>query len=115
MPARKAFALGRIVVVPSRKESLPYIILEIAAAGKPLIATNVGGIPEIFGPQSDLLIPAGDSAALANTLMQYVNHPETIVASSRLLQTRIRTNFSLANMVEDGIRAYRAAIAAGKS
>jgi hypothetical protein len=47
--------------------------------------------------------------------MQYVNHPETIIASSRLLQTRIRTNFSLANMVEDGIRAYRAAIAAGKS
>lgn len=115
MPARKAFALGRIVVVPSRKESLPYIVLEIAAAGKPVIATNVGGIPEIFGPQSDLLIAAGDGTVLAKTLMDCVNHPESMAANARLLQERIRTNFSLANMVENGIRAYRLAIAACKS
>ncbi len=49
MPARKAFALARIVVVPSRAEAMPYIVLETLAAGKPVIATNVGGIPEIFG------------------------------------------------------------------
>ena len=115
MPARQAFALGRIVVVPSRKESLPYIVLEIAAAGKPLIATNVGGIPEIFGPQSDLLIAAGDSIILAKTLIDCVNHPERMAANARLLQERIRTNFSVANMVENGIRAYRSAIAACKS
>src|SRR4051812_12751530 len=47
-PARAAFGLGRISVVPSRAESLPYIVLEAAAAGLPMIATNVGGIPEIF-------------------------------------------------------------------
>jgi glycosyltransferase involved in cell wall biosynthesis len=102
-------------VVPSRKESLPYIVLEIAAAGKPLIATNVGGIPEIFGPQSDLLIAAGDSIILAKTLIDCVNHPERMAANARLLQERIRTNFSVANMVENGIRAYRSAIAACKS
>ena len=50
MPARQALALGRVMVVPSRTESLPYIVLEAAAAGKPLIATKVGGIPEIYGP-----------------------------------------------------------------
>jgi glycosyltransferase involved in cell wall biosynthesis len=49
MPARKAFALARTVVVPSRAEAMPYIVLETLAAGKPMIATNVGGIPEIFG------------------------------------------------------------------
>ena len=53
MPAREAFALGRVLVVPSRAESLPYVVLEAAAAGVPLIATRVGGIPEIFGPAAE--------------------------------------------------------------
>ena len=64
-PARAAFALGRMLVVPSRAESLPYIVLEAAAAGLPIIATNVGGIPEIFGPDAGDLVPPGDPAALA--------------------------------------------------
>jgi len=114
MPARKAFALGRLVVVPSRKESLPYVVLEIAAAGKPLIATRVGGIPEIFGPLSKDLIPPGDSAALAESLKNCINHPEGMTATAGLLREHVRTNFALADMVESGISAYRAAIA-GKS
>ncbi len=114
MPARQAFALGRLVVVPSRKESLPYIVLEIAAAGKPMIATRVGGVPEIFGPQSDRLIAPGDSAALADTLRHSVNHPEIMATDAGLLRERIRTTFSLTNMVESGISAYRSAIAANK-
>ena len=47
MPAREAFRLGRVLVVPSRAESFPYIVLEAAAAGLPMLATDVGGIPEI--------------------------------------------------------------------
>jgi glycosyltransferase involved in cell wall biosynthesis len=55
MPVREAFALGRLVVVPSRAEAMPYIVLETLAAGKPMIATTVGGIPEIFGVGSPAL------------------------------------------------------------
>ena len=62
MPAREAQALGRIMVVPSRAESLPYVVLEAAAAGKPLITTKVGGIPEIYGPLTDTLVPPVDAA-----------------------------------------------------
>ena len=51
-PARQAFACGRLLVIPSRAESLPYIVLEAAAAGVPLVTTKVGGIPEIFGPDA---------------------------------------------------------------
>ena len=64
----QAFALGRILVVPSRAESLPYVVLEAAAAGVPIIATNVGGIPEIFGPDAGELVPPGDPTALARAI-----------------------------------------------
>ena len=68
MPARQAFALGRIMVVPSRAESFPYIVLEAAAAGKSLIATGVGGIPDMFGPLAERLIPPDDCGALERAL-----------------------------------------------
>ncbi|MER8973844.1 MULTISPECIES: glycosyltransferase family 4 protein [unclassified Mesorhizobium] len=73
MPARLAFRLAELVVVPSRAEAMPYIVLEALAAGKPIIATAVGGIPEIFDTGSPVLIrpdprELGDkiSAALAD-------------------------------------------------
>jgi glycosyltransferase involved in cell wall biosynthesis len=114
-PAREAFALGRIMVVPSRAESFPYIVLEAAAAGKELLATHVGGIPDMYGPLADRLIPPDDSSALERALMQTINHPETLRTSAGLLQARVRTNFSLDDMVDGGIDAYRAALAARKS
>ncbi len=115
MPAREAFALGRIMVVPSRMESFPYIVLEAAAAGKPLIVTRVGGVPDMFGPFANKLIPADNREALEGAIAQAVNHPETTKATARLLQDRIRTTFSLSDMVDGGIDAYRAALASRKS
>ncbi|MDC7789451.1 glycosyltransferase family 4 protein [Rhodoplanes sp. TEM] len=67
-PIREAFAFGRAVVVPSRAESMPYIVLETIAAGLPIVATRVGGIPEIFGPRAGELVPPGDPDALALAL-----------------------------------------------
>ncbi|MTI17353.1 glycosyltransferase family 1 protein, partial [Rhodobacteraceae bacterium RKSG542] len=56
LPISSALPLGRIGVLPSRAESFPYVVLEMIAAGKPLLATNVGGIPEIYRDQSDSLL-----------------------------------------------------------
>jgi len=71
MPARLAFALARCVVVPSRAEAMPYIVLEALAAGRPMIASAVGGIPEIFSDYPRALIePAAEAIAakMAETL-----------------------------------------------
>ena len=67
-PAREAFAMGRMLVMPSRAESLPYVVLEAAAAGLPIIATDVGGMHEIFGPHSARLIPPDDIGALIGAI-----------------------------------------------
>ncbi|MGN7754826.1 glycosyltransferase family 4 protein [Sinorhizobium sp. 22678] len=68
MRAREAFALARMVVIPSRAESMPYILLEALAAGKPVIATRVGGIPEVLGSDSEALAQPGDAGALARLM-----------------------------------------------
>ncbi len=74
MPARQAFELADLVVVPSRAEALPYIVLEALAAGKPMIATAVGGIPEIFGKDSPALV-APFAPALAEKMAAALADP----------------------------------------
>jgi glycosyltransferase involved in cell wall biosynthesis len=71
MPARDAFAMARAIAVPSRAEAMPYIVLEAVAAGKPMIASAVGGIPEIFGAGSYALIKP-DPAELAEKMSAFV-------------------------------------------
>ncbi|MCU0830204.1 MAG: glycosyltransferase family 4 protein [Rhizobiaceae bacterium] len=66
MPARQAFALARLVVVPSRAEAMPYIVLETLAAGKPMMATAVGGVPEIFGADTRGLMQPEVASIAAN-------------------------------------------------
>ena len=75
MPAKDAFKLGHIVVMPSRAESLPYVALEAAAAGKPLIATHVGGVPEIVWGTKMKLVPPGDAEALAASMREMLEKP----------------------------------------
>src|SRR6185436_8657971 len=60
MPAREAFATARMLAVPSRAESMPYVVLEAIAADIPIVASNVGGIPEILGERAHELIPVDD-------------------------------------------------------
>ncbi len=112
MPARSAFAKGRLLVVPSRAESLPYIILEAAAAGVPLLATRVGGIPEIFGDDADALVPPGDPQALARGIDRTLQHSEAHRDLTSRLQARVRESFCADAMTEAVLSAYREALAA---
>ncbi len=113
-PARTAFTMGRMLVIPSRAESLPYVVLEAAAAGLPIIATNVGGNPEIFGPQAAKLIPPDDIAALIGAITAALDDPGGMQTGAGILKTRIRSEFSLTTMVECNLAAYREAIATRK-
>jgi len=110
MPARAAQALGRIMVVPSRLESLPYVVLETAAAGKPLVATRVGGIPEIFGPLADDLVPPDDAPALAKAILRVLDRPDWAAGAADTLRGRVATSFSLQSMTDGVLAGYRDAL-----
>ena len=101
MNIREAFARSQNVVVPSRAESMPYIVLEALAAGRTVIASDVGGISEVLGRESAALVPAGDADALARAMADSItvdgwrddNMPEReqfhAVFSSRTMARRI--------------------------
>ena len=111
LPAREAFKLGRLLVAPSRAESLPYIILEAAAAAVPLITTNVGGIPEVFGPQASRLVPPGDAPALARAIAAALADPATLRTETLTLRTRVQAEFSADVMADAVLDAYADALA----
>jgi len=75
MPIKDAFSMSSTVVVPSRAESMPYIVLETLAAGKSLIASRVGGIPEVLGTDSEALAIPGDPADLARIMAKAQTTP----------------------------------------
>jgi len=100
MATRTAFGLARAVVVPSRAESMPYVVLEAAAAGRPLLATRVGGIPEIFAEEQHRLVPPGDVAALAEAMAQLLDAPSQAAGDAQRLRGIIRPHFSVQHMTE---------------
>jgi glycosyltransferase involved in cell wall biosynthesis len=112
MPARAAFALGRLLVAPSRAESLPYIILETAAAAVPLITTDVGGIPEVFGPQSARLVPPGNVEALAKAIRAALADPVALRNETLTLRARVEAEFSADVMTDGVLAAYTEALRA---
>ena len=110
MPAREAMTQGRIMVAPSRAESLPYVVLEAAAAGKPLITTRVGGIPEIYGSLSNTLVPPIDVQALAASIGEAIGRPDTMVENTRKLREQVLASFSVDSMVDGVLSSYQTAL-----
>jgi glycosyltransferase involved in cell wall biosynthesis len=110
MAARQAMTLGKVMVAPSRFESLPYVVLEAAAASKPLITTHVGGIPEIYGPLSNTLVPPADASALAAAIAQALDRPQDMMELTRKLRDRVQASFSVESMVDGVLTAYQTAL-----
>jgi glycosyltransferase involved in cell wall biosynthesis len=112
LPVREAFKLGRIMVVPSRAESLPYVVLEAAGARMPLISTNVGGIPEIFGPYRDRLGPSDDPSDLCARMLAMLRlAPADRQRQCEDLAAYVEQHFSIRTMVDAVMEGYGEAIA----
>jgi glycosyltransferase involved in cell wall biosynthesis len=110
--ARYGFSKGRVLVVPSRGDSMPYVVIEAAAAGIPMVATNVGGIPEIFGSDhTDALFTPNIVGAMADAIETALEDPDGAQLRARSLRERIFQHFSQKAMVEGVLAGYRDAFA----
>jgi glycosyltransferase involved in cell wall biosynthesis len=109
LPTRQGLAMGRLMVVPSRAESMPYIVLESVAAGLPLIATRVGGIPEILG--EDGLVPPSDVDALAAAIEAALADPAGTAARAVAARSQLRERFTIDAMTQAVEDLYRMVLA----
>jgi teichuronic acid biosynthesis glycosyltransferase TuaC len=68
-------AACNIFCLPSHSEGCPNVIVEAISCGRPVVATRVGGIPELVDDECSILVPAQDTAALTNALETALNRP----------------------------------------
>ena len=93
------YAKADLMVVPSLSEIFPYVALEAAATGIPVVATSVGGVPEILGDGA-LLVPPMDAAALAHGILAALSDSAAAAARAKLAQERYQTHFGFETMVD---------------
>ena len=105
--ARYGFSKGRLLVVPSRGDSMPYVVIEAGAAGIPMVAANVGGIPEIFGEYNDALFAPNLATAMADAIELAMEDTDGALARAKALRERIFLHFSQKAMVEGVLAGYR--------
>ncbi len=99
-------------VLPSDIEGLPLSILEAMAHGLPIIASNVGGVPEIIQHDiNGLLVPAGDDAALSAAIRRVTTDPALRRRLGDAARERANTTFSLSTMVHKYDQVYDEALA----
>jgi glycosyltransferase involved in cell wall biosynthesis len=107
--ARHGFSKGTLLVVPSRRDSMPYVVIEAAAAGMPMVAANAGGIPEIFDTHTDALFAPKIVAAMADAIETALEDPAPAQSRAKSLRERVFLHFSQKAMVEGVLAGYREA------
>jgi glycosyltransferase involved in cell wall biosynthesis len=97
--------------MPSRREGLGVAALEAMAAGRPVVASAVGGLREAVGDgQTGLLVPPGDPAALAAALARVLVDADLRARLAAAGPARIAGGFSADQMVAAYERLYRSVI-----
>ena len=101
------FGAINVFIMPSRSEAWGMAALEAMAHGVPVIASDVGGLPEIVEPDNGgWLVPAGDPAALARAIMEAASSPYRLYEQGQKARKRAQL-FSVGEMVEQTEAFYR--------
>jgi glycosyltransferase involved in cell wall biosynthesis len=97
---RPLFHQASLLALSSVAEALPNVVLEAMAAGLPVVATEVGGVPEVVAPgETGWLVPPRDVPGLAAAISQLLADPQTRQAFGQAARRRVAREFSMAAMV----------------
>jgi glycosyltransferase involved in cell wall biosynthesis len=102
-----------VFVLSSRTEGTPIVLLEAIAAGVPVVATAVGGIPDVVGPEEALLVPPDDPRALARAIRAVRDDPAGAAARAARARARLAREFAVEPWLDAYERIYRGVVAAG--
>jgi len=102
----QVYAALDVIVVSSRYEGCSNVILEAMAMGKPVIATAVGGNPELLTPRTGMLVPPGDAQRLAQAIITLLRDAAGARAWGAAARRDAEARFSLARMIEATQRCY---------
>ncbi len=98
---KKLLSLARLFILPSLWEGMPNVLLEAMAAGKAVIATEVGGIPEVVvHGETGILVPPEDSDALAKSIKYLLQDEIKINKMGETGRVQVEKHFTIAKMLE---------------
>ena len=99
-----------LFVLSSRTEGTPIALFEAMAAGVPVVATDVGGVPDVVSNDSAWLVPADDPAALAAGIREAFGDPGGAQTRARAARARLATHFGLEQWLDAYERVYAVAL-----
>jgi len=106
----------QVIVLSSLHEGLPMILLEAMALGKPVVATRVGGIPELIQDGvTGILVPPADPDSLANACLDLIRKPSIAEELGRRAQHQVEAHFTAEKMLEDLLKVYADCLQAARS
>jgi len=104
------YCASDVFVLPSYLEGISSALIEAMACGLPVVATKVGGNPEVVRDKEDgVLIEPGKAEALATAIQRFQSDPSAIATLGRNARARIQERFSLDSMTDQYVRAYEEA------
>lgn len=107
---RDLLAHTQVLVLPSLYEGQPMSILEAMARGICVVATAVGGIPEMLGTDAGVLVEPGDTAGLAEAIRQVINDRDYRISIGARARQRVALKFDIDIIADQFDSLYRSAV-----
>jgi glycosyltransferase involved in cell wall biosynthesis len=96
-----ATAAADLAILASENEGTPVSLIEAGAAGRPAVATAVGGVPDVVVPGAGVLVPRGDSTALADALSRLASDPGLREEMGARAREHVTGRFSIERLLDD--------------